>query len=506
MTAITTAGLLAGLFGSAFVPAARAAATGDPATVTATKLTATNVLGTGTAARPFAKATADAFAGMAIDLAVTDFAGAVANADPLTYTASTGFHVGVTNAACTAATKGTTSTVSATLSAGGLACLTVSAASLTQAASVGTVTISSVNGVIKTLYVANLGAVASLTIAKVATYSSYIAISNTAVANYLTFIAKDSAGTTIESVVAADLTLTNTTAGTAYVDGTGVAGKLNIAASACNGTKVSGDTISVSVTHTATLVASNVLTLTCTGGVDSISEIVLYHPVTGASVGGTAGTLKTVNVYAIVVDAAGRPVGEGASTMKFTGTAGVFAGTASAVVEADHITFSPIKVAAATNITAGNGTDFTGERATDVVPVYNEVSLGVWTFRTDGYGSQSIQVTVPNNELTSAAAGALATEAKFSATYTTIDFLGGVGGSASIAASANKRVATVTISAAAGKLVTITIEKTTTGKTWTYYRKANASGVATFTLRRLGKFDVFASYGDDVTDTVRMRR
>jgi hypothetical protein len=77
---------------------------------------------------------------------------------------------------------------------------------------------------------------------------------------------------------------------------------------------------------------------------------------------------------------------------------------------------------------------------------------------------------------------------------------------ATIAAGAKLKKATITISAAAGKLVTVTIEKVTTGRTFTYYRKANASGVATFIIRRTGTWEVFASYGDDVTDTVTLKR
>jgi hypothetical protein len=54
--------------------------------------------------------------------------------------------------------------------------------------------------------------------------------------------------------------------------------------------------------------------------------------------------------------------------------------------------------------------------------------------------------------------------------------------------------------------VTVTIEKVSTGKTFTYYRKANASGVAKFTIRRAGTWEVFASYGDLVTDTGRLQK
>jgi hypothetical protein len=75
-----------------------------------------------------------------------------------------------------------------------------------------------------------------------------------------------------------------------------------------------------------------------------------------------------------------------------------------------------------------------------------------------------------------------------------------------IVAGPKLKTATITLSAAAGKLVTVTIEKVSTGKTFTYYRKANASGVATFTIRRVGTWEVFAAYGDDVTETVKLKK
>jgi hypothetical protein len=78
---------------------------------------------------------------------------------------------------------------------------------------------------------------------------------------------------------------------------------------------------------------------------------------------------------------------------------------------------------------------------------------------------------------------------------------------ATIARNAAKRTATITIPAAAGRLVTITIENVKTGATKTYYRKAAAvTGVAKFTLRKAGKWEVFASYSNLVTDTVKLKK
>ncbi len=88
----------------------------------------------------------------------------------------------------------------------------------------------------------------------------------------------------------------------------------------------------------------------------------------------------------------------------------------------------------------------------------------------------------------------------------TVTTLSGGTSTAAIVAGPKLKTATITISAAAGKLVTVTIEKVSTGRTFTYYRKANASGVAKFTIRRAGTWEVFASYGDDVTDTVTLKK
>jgi hypothetical protein len=502
VTAVTTAGLLAGLFGSAFVPAANAAAaTTDPATVTAAEYTA--VTGKGTSARPYGLATADlAATGIGLDLTVKDFAATplVVVSKPLTYTASSGFYVHATSAACAANGAATGASVTQNTSAAGLACLTVKAASLTQSPGVGTVTISSVNGVIKTLYFANLGSVASVAIAvRTTVFSNHIAVANAEVTDYLTFTAKDSAGTVLEGVASGDFTQTNTNAGTVYDDGTGAAARLDLSAAACNGTKVSGDTITVKITHTATSVASNTVTLTCTGAANAISAITLYDA-DYSVLNGAAGSETSVAVYATLVDAQGRLVGEGGAEVDFETTAGLFA-AAAGLVEADHIAFAPLK-------TQDNEIDFTGEITADIAAVYNEVELGAWVFRTDAYGKQSLRITVPNNDLAYKASSGLSKKSTFTVSYTTEDFNGAAAasGTATIAAGPKLKTATITISAAAGKLVTVTIEKVSTGKTFTYYRKANASGVAKFTIRRAGTWEVFASYGDAVSDTVKLKK
>jgi len=70
---------------------------------------------------------------------------------------------------------------------------------------------------------------------------------------------------------------------------------------------------------------------------------------------------------------------------------------------------------------------------------------------------------------------------------------------------AKKKVATATFGAAIGKKVAFVLENAS-GVTKTYYRKANASGVATYTLALNGTWTVYATFGDEITDTVTLKK
>jgi len=76
---------------------------------------------------------------------------------------------------------------------------------------------------------------------------------------------------------------------------------------------------------------------------------------------------------------------------------------------------------------------------------------------------------------------------------------------AAITAGAKKKVATATFGAAAGKKVAFVLENAS-GVTKTYYRKANASGVAKYTIALRGTWTVYATFGDEITDTVTLRK
>ena len=70
---------------------------------------------------------------------------------------------------------------------------------------------------------------------------------------------------------------------------------------------------------------------------------------------------------------------------------------------------------------------------------------------------------------------------------------------------AKKKVATATFGAAIGKKVAFVLENAS-GVTKTYYRKANASGVASYTLALRGTWTVYATFGDEITDTVTLKK
>jgi hypothetical protein len=141
--------------------------------------------------------------------------------------------------------------------------------------------------------------------------------------------------------------------------------------------------------------------------------------------------------------------------------------------------------------------------AADAAASKGYVTVGTYTPSAQFFGKNSLQVMVEvvDQDATTAAT------ATFTISYTTVDFAAGdTSVTIGIVAGPKLKTATITLSAAAGKLVTVTIEKVSTGKTYSYYRKANASGVATFTIRRVGTWEVFASYGDDVTETVTLKK
>jgi hypothetical protein len=69
-----------------------------------------------------------------------------------------------------------------------------------------------------------------------------------------------------------------------------------------------------------------------------------------------------------------------------------------------------------------------------------------------------------------------------------------------------KLKATADFGPAAGRKKIAFVLESASGTTKTFYRRANASGVATYTLNLRGTWTVYATFGDEISDTGTMRR
>jgi hypothetical protein len=403
----------------------------------------------------------------------------------------------------------------------------------------GTVTVKIEDTAIATYHIDVLGAGKTIEIG--ARRGAYVAIDGAAAAAFMTMYVEDAAGTDLGTYiedgdkiedyfnsdtdaefwfsVAGDedstLLAENDTYVGLYAD---------LAAAACPATSTPGDTISVYAyadedggsDADSGEIKSNAVTLTCTGD-GALAEI------TGFTVAdSTVDQGDFVAITVTVEDGYGNPMGVGgnARDLDLTNVA-TTRGTVDVGYSLAPIEYTPADTTADVNgaglfedvIAAAGWTSSHTCTSADVNAVDADTDVaGTGGMTWDGkfvlcYKASTVGTGGYSVTLTPSVANVGATTTTIKASFTVARASGG-SASSTVAASVNaaKRIATFTLSAAASKLVTITVERISDGKVWTYYRKANASGVATFLIRKVGRFDVFASYGDDVTDTVRMRR
>jgi len=174
-------------------------------------------------------------------------------------------------------------------------------------------------------------------------------------------------------------------------------------------------------------------------------------------------------------------------TFGYVDSTGVAAGYGAVVTSADYV----VSLVGGTSIavTDGVGSDITADNDIDaaqtIVSNNGTFFVGVKSATTVG---TTMQATIPSS---SVVATAVTTDTSYTGT---------------LAAGAKKLKATATFgAAAAGKKVAFVLESAS-GTVKTYYRKANASGVATYTLRMSGTWEVYATFGDSITDTVTLRK
>jgi hypothetical protein len=75
-----------------------------------------------------------------------------------------------------------------------------------------------------------------------------------------------------------------------------------------------------------------------------------------------------------------------------------------------------------------------------------------------------------------------------------------------LTAGPKKKIATADFGPGAAGLKVAFVLENASGVTKTFYRKANASGVAKYTIALRGTWTVYATFGDNITDTVTLRK
>jgi len=315
-----------------------------------------------------------------------------------------------------------------------------------------------------------LGPVATLTPTQT---MSYLAVggsmTESSTLNIASIVAKDKAGNVLTTpaldyykagFLSTDVNQT-VTSGTAYV---------GFAAGLC---ATAGTTREIQAKYTYVnadlddvTVSSAAWTVTCTGTAGKITKLAFDKAAYLPS--------SAIKINATAVDSGGRPLGYGATSIDTNG----------------ELTF------------VKQGTITLGTNPNEIV--FTDWDDGVAQSSATSHsatGDFGLVITIADNDL-----GTAVVPESISIVSTVSNILSSaVDGT--VVAGPKKLKATATFGAsAAGKKIAFTLENTRTGVVKTYYRKANASGVASFTLRFRGSFEVTAAYGDYMTDTVTLKK
>jgi hypothetical protein len=245
--------------------------------------------------------------------------------------------------------------------------------------------------------------------------------------------------------------------------------------------KVSGDTVKIDLEYENVdedLVTSS-LTMTCTDADGKITGIKL------ASSSANPGSDVKVNLT--VVDSAGRACGYGCT-----------------IPNATLVTRTPVG--------ADNTDTLTNEAGNAVFAATHLEGADFGATLVDG--AAWVKIQTPSDKGTYAAiidyddietGGAVALPGSWTIRLVSSD-VAAAPSSTGLTAGKKKLTATADFGATAGGAkIAFTLERSN-GTVKTYYRKANADGVAKFTLRFRGTYEVTASFGDYITDTVILKK
>jgi hypothetical protein len=134
------------------------------------------------------------------------------------------------------------------------------------------------------------------------------------------------------------------------------------------------------------------------------------------------------------------------------------------------------------------------------VDAFTAGTPNVFHVTTDGYGRMIFEIKAPATVGTAITVSDPSSSA-IAKVYTTNDAYEGV-----LTVGPKKLKATADFGPAAAKKKVAFVLESTSGTTKTYYRRANASGVASFTLVVRGTWTVYATFGDEISDTGTMKK
>jgi len=483
VTAVTTAGLLAGILGSAFVPSVKAAA-GVPAfKLGAAAAAGVNLIQAGfsateagTAALPI-QTNINTAETLTVDVSELkdEFGTLVTGTMSLSASGDVKFVAGGTASYNAALTAGSAST-------GADVAISVAGVSAT-AYGTGTVVIS-LGGASMTVYYDVIGPVASITLTNGDGFT-HLAAATAGTANKLTYVEKDAAGSTLSASAVTTVSVSQdggtaadapaaTAAGNYVIEGA-AAGQLTIDAAACV-TADAGKTRTIAIKIGT--VTSNTISFVCTLGGGSAVLTSAELDDTTLYAGGTAKVVYTFT--------------DGTRKLGFGAVVGTIAVAAvdfpNSFDSAAASTKSTMGTFAATGLVVDKNGQATSVAA--VVTAAAKVALG----------NRQVKLTVTDADLVTANAQ----EKVITLKYSIIDEM--VDDSDATIVKVKYTVTADFGAAFAKKKISFVVENIATGSVVTYVRKANASGKASYTIGRKGSFEVYAMVGDAVTDAVAVKR
>jgi hypothetical protein len=217
------------------------------------------------------------------------------------------------------------------------------------------------------------------------------------------------------------------------------------------------------------------INVVCTSAATKITGIAMEKLLVGPG--------EKFDVELTAIDDAGKPAGYGAT-----------------VADAATLVLSPATNTAAGEIRKTDGTqqavgDFQGS---DWVVADGAGAVEVTAPTTKGTYTMVLTYTDIDGTATGSTAGT------YTLTVTVRDT--NLASKADLTAGPKKKIASADFGPGAAGLKVAFVLENASGVTKTFYRKANASGVAQYTIALRGTWTVYATFGDSITDTVTLKK